>query len=342
MDSNKQIKIFRSENYNYDFNLKNGFFMRWGKTIKEDPELAPAPEILDIEVSTICNGLGTPCSWCYKSNTSVGKNMSFENFKIIFDKLPSNLTQIAFGIGDIDANPDLFKMFEYSRKNNVIPNVTINGARLTDEIVDKLVSLCGAVSVSHYDNETCYNAIKRLTDKGLKQVNIHQLLSQETYDKCFDVMKDSISDSRLEKLNAVVFLTLKPKGKRNKLTPLRSTEKYNKLIDFAFENKAAIGFDSCGAPMFIEAVKHRKNFKLLEALAEPCESTLFSIYIDVNGKMYPCSFLEDVSEPVDVLNCEDFIKDVWNNPLVEQFRKKLLATCDKNNCRKCPQFNIYE
>ena len=32
--------------------------------------------------------------------------MSFETFQQIFHKMPRNLTQIAFGIGDIDGNPN--------------------------------------------------------------------------------------------------------------------------------------------------------------------------------------------------------------------------------------------
>ena len=91
---------------------------------------------------------------CYKSNTSQGKNMSLETFKKIFHKIPLNLTQIAFGIGDIDANPDLWKIMEYCRNNNynqVVPNITINGKRLTDEHIGMLAELCGAVAVSRYN-----------------------------------------------------------------------------------------------------------------------------------------------------------------------------------------------
>lgn len=40
----------RSENYNYDFDLKTGRFARWGKDYQDDPNFAPAPEILNIEL----------------------------------------------------------------------------------------------------------------------------------------------------------------------------------------------------------------------------------------------------------------------------------------------------
>ena len=162
-----------SEGYNYTFDTTNGEFARWGATVDDDPKVGML-ELFDLEVSEICQGIpkapdqpASPCSWCYKSNTQVGRNMSFETFKDIFDKLPQTLTQIAFGIGDIDSNPDLLKMFEYCRENDhnpgVVPNLTINGYGLNEEWVKTLVHHCGGVAVSVYQpKDVCYNAVEQL------------------------------------------------------------------------------------------------------------------------------------------------------------------------------------
>ena len=45
------FKVCRSEEYNYVFRKADGFFARWGKTKEHDPQQAPFPEILDMEVS---------------------------------------------------------------------------------------------------------------------------------------------------------------------------------------------------------------------------------------------------------------------------------------------------
>ena len=67
-----RVKIFKSTDYHYLFNLNTGFFARWGKATNEDPEYSKfGPEILDIEISTICSN---ECSFCYKSNTQEGTN----------------------------------------------------------------------------------------------------------------------------------------------------------------------------------------------------------------------------------------------------------------------------
>ncbi len=164
------VKIIKSNNFNLFFNKKNGFTATWGRTKDEDPDYCPGgPIIADIEIATSCKGVGKVCDFCYKKNNPNGEYMTFDTFKILFAKLPPTLTQIAVGIGDIDSNPDMWKIFDYCRKNKVIPNVTVNGAGITDEIADKLVENCGAVAVSVYDKELSFNTIKKLTDAFLRK-----------------------------------------------------------------------------------------------------------------------------------------------------------------------------
>ncbi len=346
-------KIVKSENYNYIFDNETGFFARWGKTANEDPVMSPfGPEIADIEVSTICSGIGTPCPWCYKSNTPKGENMTYEQFVSIFNKLPKNLTQIAFGIGDIDGNPDLFRMFQYCRNNlhnTVVPNVTINGARLSEEYAEKLATLCGACAVSSYnDDDVCFNAINKLHYYGLRQINIHKLLAEETYDECLSLIEKAASDERLVgKLNAIVFLMLKPKGKRNKFHALSSLEKFGNLMEKARTLGVSVGMDSCSAPSFLKSCGGTEKYNLNSV--EPCESTVFSIYINVDGEVFPCSFTEGNpgwEKGISMKDVKDFLKDVWFSERLAEWRKKLLASsslCEcqyKSLCRSCPEFNV--
>jgi len=345
---NEQYEYLRSSEYNWMFNPKSGFFMRSGKTLDHDPDYSPlGPEIADIEVSTVCSGpFGTPCAWCYKSNTASGENMLLETFIKVFNNINpyKNLTQIAFGVGDIDANPDLISMFEYCRENSVVPNITVNGARLYNRYKDgktfyeKIAELCGAVAVSHYGDNICFNAVKQFTDLGMTQCNIHKILAEDTLDECMDLLKKRQKDSRLEKLNAIVFLLLKPKGDRNNLSVLKNNEKYRALIEYAVDNNISIGFDSCSANKFLDAVKNHKDYKKFETFAEPCESGLFSIYCNVKGEFYPCSFSEGVGDwktGIDLVNTTNFMKDIWFSERVVEWRLNLLA-----KKRSCPVYDI--
>lgn len=244
------------------------------------------------------------------------------------------LTQIAFGIADIDSNPDLWDIMRYSRECGVIPNITINGFRMTDEYYDNLVNLCGAVAVSLYSYDVCYNAIKNLGERGLKQINIHAMLSEETYDRCMQVLKDAQTDDRLKKyLNAIVFLWLKPKGRGEKLHSV-SREKYEALVKYALDNNIRIGFDSCSASNFAKCAGTEQFTECIES----CESTLFSIYINVDGIAYPCSFSEGVCDGVSVI--ENKFEDVWMSKPFRKFRHDVLANKDCNGHRMCPLYDL--
>jgi len=95
-------KILISKDYNFYFDKKTGFFARWGETKEDDGDLEKGlPEIADIEISTVCHGVGNHCKICYKANTGTGDNMSLETFEKVLDSLPLSVTQIAIGIGDL-------------------------------------------------------------------------------------------------------------------------------------------------------------------------------------------------------------------------------------------------
>jgi len=277
---------------------------------------------------------------CYKSNTSKGKNMSLNTFKDIFQRIPKNLTQVAFGIGSIDANPDLWKIMEYCRDNphnEVVPNITVNGKDISDEHVSRLSTICGAVAVSHYNDSDCFSSVDRLGRAGLKQVNIHKVLCMETYNECINLINQVRIEEELERLNAIVFLLMKPKGSRNRTTQLRNLDMYKNLITRAMTMDVPIGFDSCSAPSFLKVIQDNPDKKLLEMICEPCESYCFSLYINVNGEVFPCSFCDEEPghNPIKIQNTENFLRDVWESPQAESFRNKLMA-----NERKCPVFDL--
>lgn len=343
------IRTVRSPEYNYNFDTDNGMFARWGKDAKDDPIYSPlGPEILDMEISTICNGPGKPCEFCYKSNGPRGKYMSYEVFSKILESMPRTLTQIAFGIGDIDGNPDLFRIMAHCRERGVIPNITINGYGMGDEAYEALEKSAGAVAVSNYGKGICYGAVERLTDLGMKQVNIHQVLSRESYLQCLELIDDVQKDPRLAKLNAVLFLMLKPKG-RARGQKGATWEQFKELTDIALAKGVSIGFDSCSAPSFLKATEDHPQAKKFQTLIEPCEAFLFSSYCNVDGEFFPCSFMEGEQgwvQGLSALEAKDFMEDIWNHPRMKTWRDTLTTSTSNCNCklqsqcRKCPGFNV--
>lgn len=335
----KTSKKLISKNYNFVFNKLTGAFSRWGKDFDDDPDFG-LPEIADIEVTTICAGVkGKPCSFCYKSNTPNGKNMSLDTFKTIFAKLPKSVTQIAFGAdASATSNPDLFAMMQYCRDNGVVPNITV--ADISEKTAKQLTKLCGAVSVSYYNKTSCYGSVKRLIDAGLKQCNIHCLISEETYFDAIELLNDIKIDPRLRGLNAVVFLALKQKGRGSSFTPL-ANDKFNDLVSKALDAKIGFGFDSCSCSKFLESVKDHENFSRFSMLSEPCESLCFSMYCNVDGHFFPCSFTEgegDWKEGIDLTVVDDFLKEVWFVDKVIACRNLIVAA--RKAKKSCFYFDV--
>ena len=349
----KKEKMLVSKSYNFVFNKETGFHCRWGKTKEEDGDLyLGLPELADIEISTICHGInGKPCSFCYKANSGAGINMSLDTFKKVFAKLPKSITQIAFGIGDIDSNPDMLDIFQYVRDNGVIPNVTINGWNLTDEWAAKLASVLGAIAISNYDYDLCADAVKKMTDAGMTQVNIHNFLSAESLPQTWKLLKNVWNvniDPRLSKLNAIVMLSLKKQGRAKTGFNSVSDADFAEIVIYAMNNNIGIGFDSCTGPKFMrilksippESFKRPLNIDNISQFVEPCESSLYSVYIDATGRFYPCSFVEGTlgwEDGLDVINCNDFLKDIWWNERTLEFKTKVMKC---RECTGCPVFEI--
>jgi hypothetical protein len=323
------------------FSKTTGETIRYGKTLQDDPQMAPSPELLDLEIST--NQCSSSCPYCYKENTrGPGANMSFDTFKKIIDKLTPFLTQIAFGLTNVTANPDFIRMMEYCREVSVIPNFTMTGVDATDEFLEKAVSLVGAIAVSVLQTNKfiCYNIIEKLTNLGLEQTNMHLMYHAGNESFVYEVLHDIQNDPRLEKLNAVVLLALKQKGRGENLQPM-PYDKFAKIVQYCFDHKIKLGFDSCSAPKFIKWVNesNQPNKEQLLQMAEPCESFgLFSAYINVKNAYFPCSFAESApgwEEGIDVLGCNDFVKDIWMSDKVNEWRQKSLA-CN----RGCLLYNV--
>ena len=359
-DSGNKFIYANDSSYHFKFRKKDGLTMKWGSSISEDPTHSPfGPEIADIELTKICygprnnQGVATPCAHCYKSASSRNsKYMSLDTFKKLFDILTSNktLTQIAFGTDAMlspIANPQYWEIFQYCSDNGVTPNVTV--ADITEETAKKLCSVMGAVAVSYYpltDKNRCYDSVKLLTDNAILskydfKVNIHCLLAEETKEGVYELLKDVKNDPRLQNLNAIVFLSLKQKGRGESFNKL-NMEDYSKIINFCRDNNISYGMDSCSCNKFFEVIKDWKEASVIKQFCEPCEATLFSSYFDYEGTYYPCSFMEHTGEWEEGIKLADVSKleDIWNNEKVEAWRKQAIVNINKMGCNKCPFFEI--
>ena len=167
-------------------------------------------------------------------------------------------------------------------------------------------------------------------------VNIHSMLSVETMPLVYETLNDIKTDKRLKKLNAIVFLSLKRKGRGENFHSI-SQEEFSSLVRKCRELGINFGFDSCSCHKFLNTIKGTE-MEGQSIYAEPCESSCMSAYINARGRYFPCSFTEGTrgwEEGLDVLNCKDFVEDIWYNPKTHNFREILLM-----NDRNCPIYNV--
>jgi hypothetical protein len=330
------------ELHNMTFHEFRKVFHKIAKTVTEikflDHRPAEIEVISDIDVDTIYKD-------CMTKQDIIDKNLEYYDPESVFSIQVYNqglLNQIAFGITSPYDNPDFFRMMEYARAFDVIPNYTIKAADVSEEVAEQTVRLCGACAISLGENrEQNIRAIKLL--QGIEQLNIHQVAMNTTYDKIIEFLELLHNRNDLS-INALVLLKYKPKGTNaGKFKPL-SKEQYKNIFNLASEYGIGIGFDSCSAPVYLDMIKDSEKASELSMYAEPCESTLFSVYVNSHCETFPCSFAENESRDdedwttgINLLEIKDFQKEVWNSERVEYFRNKLLE-----HKRHCPMFSLEE
>lgn len=330
------------EPYFYMFNKTNGYTVRFGKLATDDPKMCLlGPEILDLEISV--NGCpkinGKNCKFCYKNNTDAEpENMDIETFRNIIKKFPKNLSQIAFGITGTQTNPWFPAILKACKEEfGIIPNYTLSGVDLTNEMLKYTVKYCGAVAVSCYEGakEICYDTIKRFNDYDPKfHTNMHIVLSKGTYNHVMDVLND-IKAGKVSGLKSVVFLRIKPVGRAAKMNVAIPSKMLGEIITFCETNNISFGFDSCSATNVIKWYESQNRGDMVK-YCEPCESSMFSSYINVNGMYHHCSFCESLPgyTGVNVNECNHFT-DIWLGNEIENYRNPVERCSDS-----CAYFNL--
>ncbi len=200
------------------------------------------------------------------------------------------------------------------------------------------------VAVSCNKHEVCYQGIEAFTREASDlQVNIHYILAEETIPGAYKLIDDVSKDARLKNFRdsggAIVFLKFKDKSRCGLMQPVTNMETFSALMGYAQQRNVALGFDSCGAPMYLKHINGDANEAKLRECVDTCCACLWSSYFNVYGYYYPCSFLEGEaqegwSDGIDVLCCNNFMRDVWFHPRVVEYRQHNLK-CSKGGVNPC-------
>jgi radical SAM protein with 4Fe4S-binding SPASM domain len=306
------------------FNPDTGFFARVEDEGKAEPFWSEhGPELLDISITNWCD---RGCSVCYRDSNRSGRHMATSDYEMIMTQaVEIGVLQVALGGGNPNQHPEFCKILELTRfVYGIVPSYTTNGNGLSKAIVDVSAEVCGAVAVSAYPpfSQTAA-AIETLTLAGVR-VNLHFVLDADSVSTAIAWMK--APPPFLEKVNAVVFLNYKPVGRRTSgllLAENPALKEFFALIQAAqFPYK--VGFDSCMVSALASLTTINSSFY------DACEAGRFSMFVSEALRMYPCSFMEPMSDGVPLYRKN--LLDTWQNGLAfQEIRAKLrLAKC--TNC----------
>lgn len=321
------------------FNPKTGLTVRSGVFDEhlhegEDPLFADYPELLDIGVMGHClHGLSGLCALskveCYQRGAFVKEeNMSIEMFEHILDQCEGKVLQVALGgRGDPDQHEHYERMLRYCVSKGVVPNYTTSGLGLSDEHINIAKQTVGAIAISWYRQPYTLDAIHRCIKAGIK-TNIHYCLSTETLDEAIELLKHH---SYPKGINRIIFLLHKPIGQGTLDHVLQATDPrvrtfFELFDDPIYANLA--GFDSCSVPGLL---MHTRN--LDPCAIEGCEAGRFSAYITPEGRLYPCSFMQEGFDGIDLGSVS--LQNAWDHPTMEQFRERY-----EGKCTSCSMKNL--
>lgn len=266
--------------------------------------------------------------------------MSASDYHFVLSQLShdrwGNVFQVALGGGEPLEHPSLFEILDITLQFGVVPNLTTNGQHITADIAQQLTGKVGAVALSVTDLEKCdFRAIGCLTSAGIK-TNLHFLLGKASLQQAIRIV-DGQYDSILAEINAVIFLTYKPAGRASQDDCLCWDQDLRAFLNGVDAKRAttAIGFDACFVPLLLHTTGVDRR------LVDPCECGFFSVYIDEELNVKPCSFTNSPNHCYSLR--EMSFEQVWQVELHE-YRNSMVNACQRqcnarDACRgDCPYF----
>lgn len=315
------------------FNPKNGMYMRSGVIENGidtgiDPFMSSFPELIDVGIMGQCiHGQRGLCNTgCYQSGNTISKpNMTLENFQRIVDECKGKVYQFALGgRGDVESHDNFREIMQLCRENDIVPNFTTSGLKMTKDKARIAKEYAGAVAISWYRQNYTKTAIQLLLNAEVT-TNIHYVLGRDSIDEAIERLEN---DSFPTGINAVIFLLYKPVGQGKERNVLKIDDKrvsyFFSLIDkkkFPFR----VGFDSCSVPAIINLSKNINRESI-----DTCEGGRWSMYITSDMQALPCSFDQAGKWAYDISN--NSVENAWNSSQFENFRNVF-----RNACKGCEE-----
>jgi radical SAM protein with 4Fe4S-binding SPASM domain len=287
------------------------------------------PITAQIEPTSLCN---LKCKMCIREKEGVPiGSMSFENFKMILDKLKSLYKVGISGQGELFLNKEIFKMIDYANKKGKLVHVVSNGMLLDWEIIQNICKVdIGEIAISiDSTKKEKYEDIRKGADFNLVTKNIKNLVEELNKKKKRTIVSIAtiIFKKNMDEIPDFVLLAKKLGIKKIAFQTLQTKENYLKDYDKEMKKQIVIN----------EEIKLKEKINRGKEIAKKEGITLIfdeikrpgciwpwrGIYINWKGDVTACCKVFDYKNPLLGNLLKQDLWEIWNGPNYQRYRKFL-------------------
>jgi len=208
--------------------------------------------------------------------------LSVDNFKKILDS--GNFRYVGLhGWGESLLNKQLFEMVEYAESKGVFTNLTTNGTLLQENIDNVLNSGLREIAFGVYDNELLSKVMPQI-EKLIQEKRKQNFKRPKTY---LDI---TVYDGNLEQIPELVKLAPELGIDAVILHRLFNIHKVDPSVKYISEGEEEYLF----AELRRSASSFTAELHLPPKHSYPCRIVKRSIFVTVEGKVTPCTYLPDL------------------------------------------------
>ena len=333
-------------NHKFSAFLLNKFFPKLGIDL--------FPPFLEIEPTTICNFRCVCCEHTYWKHPS--QNMTFEQFKKIFDSFGKPKWLGLTGIGSSYLNPDFHKMLKYAKSRGTIIEVMDHFAHFkSDKQIKELieigpdfqfVSTYGASKKSfekvcvgsNYDiiekNIKTFVKLKKQMKKRFPILNFHYIITSESKDELLDFI-DFVHSLDTE-IGEILVTPMLHSFKQAKKYVVSIDKKYVEKIESKAKSYKIPITINMSAKQEAEGLENKPPIKNCKEYIMP--------FIFVDGTITPCCAQNEANQrewqkATSLGNTlkQDFRK-IWYSSRCKALRKSIRNNKCPEECKLCPAY----
>jgi len=302
-------------------------------------EALEAPVEAHLTLTRRCN---LTCSHCYQDSSpqASGRDLTLGEWLPRLDALArAGVFHVAIGGGEALTRPDLLDIAQAARVRGITPNLTTNGALVTEPFAARAATLFGQINVSvdalppvrvfGADKATSGMRAAALLVRAGARVGVNVVVARQN----FELLDPVVAWAAAAGLVEVELLRLKPTGRararyfEERLTRAQRERLFPLALELATRHGIPVKLDCSAAPFVAWHAPDAERLEQFEVAG--CIGSLSLLGVDERGTASACSFYPGSGEDV-----ADLARGWEASPAYAPFRDYVDHA--QEPCRSCP------